>query len=271
MSILVGFGSYLPEKILTNDDLSKIVDTNHEWIFTRTGISKRHIAKESDSTSSIATSALKNALENAKLSSNDLDGIILATTTPDLVLPATAIRVQKNIGMYQGFAFDIQAVCSGFIYALHIANSMILTEQANTIAVIGADIMSRIIDWSDRSTCVLFGDGAGAVIIRRNHLASNYNFAAEIVASQIYSDASLIDALRTKDGICSSGRDFNLKMDGQLVFKNAVNNMTSASQKLLNKYEIKELDLIIPHQANLRILFAIADKLSIDRKKIVQT
>ena len=187
---IAGYGHYLPDRIMTNKELSQNIDTSDEWITSRTGIKQRHIAEDVQNTSDLATYALRDALYHAGAKTEDLDGIIVATTTPDLYMPSTAVIVQKKIGLEHGFAFDIQAVCSGFIYALNIAYSMIKAGQAKKIAVIGAEVMSRIVDWNDRNTCVLFGDGAGAVIVSDGDIDNG------IIGINIASDGNFIDILK---------------------------------------------------------------------------
>ncbi len=267
--VIIGYGGYLPSKVLTNHDLSKILDTSDDWIFSRTGIKKRHIADDSNRTSDIASIALRNAMLTAQIDSADtLDGIIVATTTPDLIFPATANRVQQLINMKHGFSFDLQAVCSGFLYALNVAASMIITGQANTIAVIGADIMSRVVNWNDRATCVLFGDGAGAVIIQ----ASNHYSTSGFIDFELFSDGTLIDILKANGGIFDTSLS-GITMDGKEVYKHAVNHMTRLSKMLLdrNDLSIDDVDWFIPHQANHRIMLSVAQHLGLSQCKIVST
>jgi 3-oxoacyl-[acyl-carrier-protein] synthase-3 len=256
-------GSYLPNKILTNHDLSNLLDTSDEWISSRTGIKLRHIAEEGVKTSDLATQALQNAL-NCN-GTDVLDGIIVATTTPDRIFPATAVKVQKNMGMAVGFSFDIQAVCSGFLYALQIADCFIKQGKYTRIAVIGADIMSKIIDWQDRNTCVLFGDGAGALVLEATHGSVNRG----VIATEIYSDGSLFDALTVSGGLFDKGSKEKIIMNGREVFKKAVSKMGSSIQKLLKdcKKDVKDIDFLLLHQANYRIIKAVAEKLGISDDK----
>ncbi len=268
-SKIVGVGSYLPEKILTNDDLEQMLDTSDEWIQARTGIKKRHIADENQKTSDLATIAVENALKNANLSSNDLDALILATTTPDLIFPATAVRVQNNIKMNSGFAFDIQAVCSGFLYALQLGDSLIKSNKAKRVAIIGAETMSRIIDWTDRSTCVLFGDGAGSVILEK----TESNEHQGIIDIELFSDGSLQDILVVNGGVSGGNLDKKIEMNGREVFRYAVTKMPKSIQSIMNKNQItlENLDWVLLHQANERITKAVVDKLGIDIEKAVST
>ena len=268
-SKIVGVGSYLPEKILTNDDLEQMLDTSDEWIQARTGIKKRHIADENQKTSDLATIAVENALKNANLSSNDLDALIIATTTPDLIFPATAVRVQNNIKMNNGFAFDIQAVCSGFLYALQLGDSLIKSNKAKRVAIIGAETMSRIIDWTDRSTCVLFGDGAGSVILEK----TESNEHQGIIDIELFSDGSLQDILVVNGGVSGGNLDKKIEMNGREVFRYAVTKMPKSIQSIMNKNQItlENLDWVLLHQANERITKAVVDKLGIDIEKAVST
>jgi 3-oxoacyl-[acyl-carrier-protein] synthase III len=265
---IVGYGHYLPERFITNHELSQSVDTSDEWIVTRTGIKKRHIAAEHENTSDLATQALRNALNGCDMDAKNLDGIILATTTPDLFLPSTATIVQNNIGLEGGFAFDVQAVCTGFIYALNIAYSMIRCGQAKSVAVLGAETMSRIIDWRDRNTCVLFGDGAGAVIV--SQAGSNEDGIIDI---EIAADGRCVDMLNTKGGIAAGNLGAKLQMDGKAVFKFAVDKMETAVQSILKKNSIsaQQLDWLVPHQANYRIIKSISEKMTFEMNKIAVT
>lgn len=268
-SKIVGVGSYLPEKILTNDDLEQMLDTSDEWIQARTGIKKRHIADKNQKTSDLATIAVENALKNANLNSNDLDALIVATTTPDLIFPATAVRVQNNIGMNSGFAFDIQAVCSGFLYALQLGDSLIKSNKAKRVAIIGAETMSRIIDWTDRSTCVLFGDGAGSVILEK----TESNEHQGIVDIELFSDGSLQDILAVNGGVSDGNLDKKIEMNGREVFRYAVTKMPESIKSIVNKNEVtlENLDWVLLHQANERITKAVVDKLGINIEKAVST
>ncbi len=269
-SVIMGVGSYLPEKILTNDDLSKIVDTSDEWIEKRTGIKRRHVAAEGELTSDLAKIAAKRAMDDAGISSEDIDLVILATTTPDNTFPATAARVQSMLGIKNGAAFDIQAVCSGFIFALTQADNMLRLGQAKTALIIGAEIYSRILDWQDRSTCVLFGDGAGAVIVKAQESAGDNNDRG-ILSSLIRSDGQYYDNLYVDGGVASTGTAGCVRMAGTEVFRHAVSRMSEAVKQSLDEvgFTIDELNWLIPHQANLRIIEQVGKKLRMDSDKVI--
>jgi len=266
-SIILSTGSYLPKKIVTNHDLEKTVETSDEWIFTRTGIKQRHIAEDNEFTSSMAACAAKKSIENAKISSEDIDLIIVATTTPDKTFPSTAAKVQALIGASKAAAFDIQAVCSGFLYGLTVADSMIKAGMFKTILLIGADKMSSIVDWTDRATCVLFGDGAGAAIISRAKDDSG------IIASEIKADGRLEDILVTTGGTCTTKTSGFVTMNGQEVFKHAVQKMISSMLSVLEQANltITDIDWIVPHQANIRIIELIAKKIDFPLQQIIST
>lgn len=265
-SKIIATGSYLPEKFLTNFDLEKIVDTTNSWIIERTGIKKRHVAAKGELTSDIASKAALKAIKNSGLKVEEIDMIILATTTPDLTFPATATTVQAKIGAKSAFAFDIQAVCCGFIYAIATANNFIKSGQVKNALVIGADTLSRIVDWKDRNTCVLFGDGAGAVILQ----ATKGNTG--IIACNLYSDGTLNNILKTSGGTSTQQSGF-IEMSGKEVFKHAVEKMSKSVLTLLKdaNLTIQDVDLLVPHQANARILTAVATRLGISKEKVVVT
>lgn len=267
-SKITATGSYLPQKIVTNFDLSKTVDTSDEWITERTGIKQRHIAAENEFTSDIATNAALNLLKNSDIKAEDIDLIILATTTPDLTFPATATKVQANLKANNAFAFDIQAVCSGFVYALSTADNFIKSGQVKNALVIGADIISRIVDWKDRNTCVLFGDGAGAVLLQAT---SEENCG--IIATDLHSDGNLNNILKTSGGPSFNQQTGVITMSGKDVFKHAVSKMSNSVLSVLKKANLtsQDIDLLIPHQANLRILNAVATKLNLDDSKVIIT
>ena len=267
-SKIIASGSYLPTKILTNADLEKMVDTTDDWITTRTGIKKRHIAEKNELTSDLGFNAAKKALEKSGLKAKDIDAIILATTTPDLTFPATATKIQAKLGAVNAFAFDVQAVCSGFVYALNVADNFIKTGQAKNIVVIGAETLSRIVDWQDRNTCVLFGDGAGAVVLSRSEDESS-----GILATKISSDGTLNDILKTSGGTSFSQNAGLIEMQGKEVFKHAVEKMSGSVIATLEKagLTIADIDLLVPHQANLRILAGVAKKLNLSDDKVVVT
>jgi len=266
-SKIISCGSYLPSKIITNDDLSQMIDTTHEWIYSRTGIVERRIAAKDQFTSDLAYEAAKSAIYKSNISINDIDAIILATTTPDLTFPATSVIVQEKLSIKNAFAFDIQAVCSGFIYALTCANSLIKSGQCKNILVIGAETLSRILNWSDRNSCVLFGDGAGAIVLSASEDDS------DIIYSNIASDGSNYNILKTTGGVsCTQDAGF-ITMSGKEVFKNAVDKMSNSAINAIKKsgLSIDDIDLMIPHQANIRIIDAICDKLKISDNKVVKT
>lgn len=267
-SKIISTGSYLPKKFLTNYDLEKTVDTTDSWIFERTGIKKRHLAEENELTSDIAFEASKRALENSGLKAEDIDMIILATTTPDLTFPATATKVQAKLNANSAFAFDIQAVCSGFVFAMATADNFIKSGQVKNALVIGADILSRIVDWKDRNTCVLFGDGAGAVVLQATTEESS-----GIISSDLHSDGSLNDILKTSGGPSSNQKSGFIEMAGKEVFKHAVDKMSKSVIAALKKANLKvsDIDLLVPHQANARILSAVANRLELSEEKIILT
>lgn len=271
-SVVIGCGSYLPDRILTNAELSKKVDTSDEWIQQRTGIQQRHIAADGEKTSDLALHAAEKALSAAGISPADLDLIVLATATPDETFPATATRVQSALGMNHGAAFDVQAVCTGFIYALNVADNFIRVGQAKTVLVIGAETFSRILDWEDRTTCVLFGDGAGAVVLQAQEGAGD-NTDRGILSNHIRSDGKHHDMLYVDGGPSSTGTVGHLRMAGREVFRHAVNNMAAILNEALdaNGFSSGDLDWLVPHQANLRILESTAQKLKLAPEKLVVT
>ena len=267
-SQIIATGSYLPKKIVSNEDLSKIVETSDEWITERTGIKNRHIAKDDQLTSDLALEASNQALKNAQLKAQDIEMIVLASTTPDLTFPATATILQKKLNANNAFAFDVQAVCSGFIYALNIADNFIKSGQVRNALVVGAETLSRIVDWNDRNTCVLFGDGAGAVILQ----ASN-DKESGIIASKLSSDGNLNDILKTSDGVSYSKKSGFIQMQGKEVFKHAVEKMVSSVSETLKlaNLSIKDITYLIPHQANLRILKSVSQKLKLNDEQVIIT
>ncbi|MBT5187721.1 MAG: ketoacyl-ACP synthase III [Kordiimonadaceae bacterium] len=271
-SIISGTGSYLPANILTNKDLEQKVDTTDEWIIERTGIEKRHIAADNEATSDLAVEAALKALESAGLVPEDIDLIIVGTSTPDQTFPSTATTVQYKLGITKGAAFDVQAVCSGFIYALTTADNFIKAGQAKHVLVIGAEIFSRILDWEDRSTCVLFGDGAGAVILSA-HTGSGDNHDQGILASRIHSDGQYNDLLYVDGGVSTTQTVGHLRMKGREVFRHAVVNLAAVVKEVLEDTNLtsEEIDWIVPHQANKRILDGTARKLKMSPDKVVIT
>jgi 3-oxoacyl-[acyl-carrier-protein] synthase III len=271
-SRFLSVGSYLPERVVLNADLADNVETSDEWIIERTGIRQRHIAADGELTSDLATAAATQALERAGLSASDIDCIIVATATPDQTFPATATRVQANLGMTHGFAFDVQAVCSGFVYAMSVADGLLRTGQAKTALVIGAETFSRILDWSDRTTCVLFGDGAGAVILRAEPLL-NAETQPGIIASKLHSDGRYNQLLFVDGGPSSTGSVGLLRMRGREVFRHAVTNLASVASEVLAAAGMAsaDVDWIVPHQANKRILEGTAHKLGLSIDRIIVT
>lgn len=271
-SVVMGCGGYLPDTVLTNDDLAKIVDTSDDWIFERTGIRERHIAAEGELTSDLGTAAALQALERAEIDPSDIDLIILATSTPDNTFPATAVTIQANLGIHHGAAFDLQAVCSGFVYGLSTADNFLKVGQFKRALVIGAETFSRILDWEDRSTCVLFGDGAGAVVLE----AQKLNGARQdrgILNAGLHSDGRHRKKLYVDGGPSSTGTVGHLRMQGREVFRHAVTNISDVIKATLadSGYSIDEIDWFVPHQANKRILDSTARKIGLAPEKVVMT
>ena len=266
-SKIIGCGGYLPEKVLTNDDLAKFIDTSDEWIRTRTGIRQRHIAAEGEFTSHMAHKAALAAIKDANINSKDIDLIVVCSNTPDNSFPGIANKLQGYLDLGQVPSFDIQAICSGFIYGIHVVDSMIKSGKYKTVLLVCADKMSALLDWQDRSTCVLFGDGAGAVILQ--HCASN----AGVIDSNIYSDGSMYDILYTDGGVSTNGKSGRVQMKGQEVFRRAIEKMSESVKQLLevNGMSLSDIDHLVPHQANLRIIDGIAARFDIDSNKIVTT
>jgi 3-oxoacyl-[acyl-carrier-protein] synthase-3 len=257
-SRIIGTGSYLPAKTLTNHDLEKMVDTTHEWIFTRSGISERHIAADDELTSDLALRASQRAIEAAGIAADDIDLIIVATTSPDQTFPSTACVLQDKLGIRNGGpAFDMQAVCGGFVYAMNTADMYIRGGQARTVLVVGAEVLSRMLDWEDRTTCVLFGDGAGAVILQASEQPG-------ILASKLHADGRHRQMLKA---------DPIISMDGQAVFKFAVKVLSDVVEELLeeNKLSGADINWLVPHQANIRIIEATAKKLGLGMDNVVVT
>jgi 3-oxoacyl-[acyl-carrier-protein] synthase-3 len=270
-SKITGTGSYLPEQILTNADLEEMVDTSDDWIRSRTGIEKRHVARNDETTCDLAEKASRTAMEAAKKNKDDIDLIIVATTTPDLIFPSTACLLQQRLGIRGCPAFDIQAVCTGFVYALHVADLFIKTGNSKCALIVGSETMTRIVDWKDRNTCVLFGDGAGAVILEESKRPG-------ILSTHIHADGAYQELLSVPAGISS---DYNLvksdkafiKMQGNEVFKVAVNTLGSIVDETLrsNSMSSNEIDWLVPHQANTRIISAMAKKLDMPMDRVVVT
>ncbi|MBL4597029.1 MAG: ketoacyl-ACP synthase III [Robiginitomaculum sp.] len=271
-SVIAGVGSYLPEKVLTNQDIAKMVDTTDEWIRSRTGIQKRHIAAEGQTTSMLATMAAKRALEAAGMEAGELDMIVLATATPDLTFPATATMVQREIGMLRGFAFDINAVCSGFLYALAVADSFVARGQVRTAMIIGAETFSRILDWEDRTTCVLFGDGAGAMVLRGEPGAPGMGERG-VIHTHLRSDGRFEELLYVDGGPSRTQTVGHLRMSGNKVFRHAITNISGAIVRVLDDAGLNtsDIDWFVPHQANERILEGISKKLGLPKERVIST
>lgn len=271
-SQIIGCGAYLPEGVLSNSELAQKVNTSDEWIRTRTGIERRHIAAKGETTSDLAFHAAKAALADAKIGVDDLDLIIVATTTPDETFPSVATKIQARLGMVRGAAFDVQAVCSGFIYGLAVADNFIRCGQAETVLLIGAETMSRLMDWTDRTTCVLFGDGAGAIVLRAGEGEGS---AADrgVLNTKLYSDGRLHDLLYVDGGPSTTGTTGFLRMQGKEVFKHAVINIADsilASAKGAG-IDVVEIDWFVPHQANQRILDGTARRLHLPAERFIST
>ena len=267
-SRITGTGSDLPERIVTNTELESRIDTTDAWIVSRTGIEARHVAADHESTSDLALRAAERAMESAGVTTDDIDLIIVATTTSDMVFPSTACILQAKLGVKQGAAFDVQAVCTGFIYALATADKMVASGAHKCALVVGAEVFSRLLDWNDRRTCVLFGDGAGAVVIQQSDEPGIYS-------SHLHADGSYAHILRVTGGIAEGKVRGNpyLEMDGQAVFKLAVRVLGECAQEALshNSMSADELDWLIPHQANMRIINATADRMKLPMSQVVTT
>jgi 3-oxoacyl-[acyl-carrier-protein] synthase-3 len=271
-SVVAGCGGYLPENILTNDELARRIDTSDEWIRARSGIAMRHIAAEGEMTSHLATAAAQSALDDAGVSVEDIDLILLATSTPDETFPATATVVQSMLGANNATAFDIQAVCSGFVYALATADNFMKSGQADTALVIGAETFSRILDWQDRGTCVLFGDGAGALVLKAE-TGQGSTADRGVLSTHLHSDGRLHDLLYVDGGPSSTGEVGFLRMEGKEVFRHAVVKMAEATVEALkaNDLQASDIDWFVPHQANKRIIDGTAKKLGINGDRVVVT
>lgn len=267
-SKIIGTGSYLPAKVLTNHDLEKIVDTSHDWIVSRSGIVERHIAAEGEMSSDLALHASRRAIEAAGIGADEIDLIIVATTTPDQIFPSTACILQDKLGIKSAIAFDVQAVCSGFVYGLNTADLYIRGGQARNVLVVGTEVLSRVLNWQDRTTCVLFGDGAGAVVLQQSNTPG-------ILSAKLHADGSHRGML-SADGFISNGKiqgEPFIKMDGQAVFKFAVKVLSEVVEEVLadNHLQGSDIDWMVPHQANTRIIEATAKKLGLGMDKVVVT
>lgn len=270
-AVVTGIGHYLPERVVPNAELEALVETTDEWIKTRSGIERRHFAAPGQTTSDLGTRAAQAALTNAGLLPNDLDAIIVATSTADLTFPSAATMIQANLGMTRGFAFDVQAVCAGFVFALTNANALIVSGQANRVMVIGAETFSRLMDWKDRSTCVLFGDGAGALILQAQD-GDGSNADRGILATDLNSDGRFKDLLYV-DGGTSTGTTGYLRMEGKEVFRHAVEKLAQTAHTSLAKLGMTgdDVDWIVPHQANIRIIEGTAKRMHVGMDRVVVT
>jgi 3-oxoacyl-[acyl-carrier-protein] synthase-3 len=273
ISKILGCGAFLPQRVVTNDDLAELVDTSDEWITARTGVRRRHLAADDEFTSHLATEAARNALEDAGVAANDIDIIVVGTTTPDRTFPATAVRLQRDLGLDGGAAFDLQAVCSGFIYALSVVDSMIRAGQARTALVVGADTMSRLLDWEDRATCVLFGDGAGAVVVQGVEAKGNGEDRSGILSTHLHSDGRLEDLLYTDGGPSTTKSVGRLRMEGKEVFRHAVTKLADVVTEALdaNGLTPDDIDWLVPHQANKRIIDSTTRRLQMPADKVILT
>ena len=267
--LMVGAGSYLPSHVMTNDDLSEFVETDDSWIKQRTGIGQRHIVAEGEKTSDLAVHAAQRALKNARLSAADIDIIIIATTTPDDTFPSTASVVQHKLRAYQAFAFDVQAVCAGFVYGLGVGDSLIKSGQGQRALIIGAESFTKLLNWKDRTTCVLFGDGAGAVILEASdHAPQDWG----VLSTVLHTDGRYRDILYVDGGPSTTGTVGHVKMKGQDVFKHAVEKLSSAMNEVIQKsgHQPDDIDWLIPHQANIRIIDGMQRKLGLPAERVVR-
>ncbi len=271
-AVVTGVGHYLPDRVVPNSEFEKTLDTTDEWIKTRSGIERRHFAAEGQTTSDLAIRAAQAALENAGIGADQIDGIVVATSTPDLTFPSVGTMVQRGLGMEHGFAFDVQAVCAGFIYALTTANSMLLSGQAQRLLVIGAETFSRIMDWTDRSTCVLFGDGAGALVLEAQD-GKGDNTDRGILAADLNSDGRYREMLFVDGGVSTNGESGKLRMQGNALFRQAVDKLAGTAFTALKKIGLEDddVDWIVPHQANIRIIQGTARKMGIPMDRVIVT
>lgn len=271
-AVVKGVGHYLPERVVPNSEFEATLDTTDEWIRTRSGIERRHFAAEGETTSDLAVKAANAALRNAGLEVDDIDAIVLATSTPDLTFPSVATMVQEKLGMTRGFGFDVQAVCAGFVYALTNANALIVSGQAKRVLVIGAETFSRIMDWTDRATCVLFGDGAGALVLEGADGAGD-NADRGILSADLNSDGRYRDMLYVDGGVSTTGTSGKLRMQGNALFRQAVEKLTSTARTALKKIDLGDSDVnwIVPHQANIRIIQGTAKKMGLSMDNVIVT
>ncbi|MBO9430156.1 beta-ketoacyl-ACP synthase III [Sulfitobacter sp. R18_1] len=270
-AVVTGCGHYLPARVVENAEFEATLDTNDEWIRSRSGIERRHFAAEGETTSSMASAAARKALEDAGRDVSDVDAIVVATSTPDLTFPSAATMVQAELGMTNGFAFDVQAVCAGFVYALANANALIVSGQARNVLVIGAETFSRIMDWTDRSTCVLFGDGAGALLLEAQDGQGTPEDRG-ILATDLNSDGRYRDLLYVDGGV-STGTTGYLRMQGNQVFRHAVEKLAATANTAMDRAGVsaEDVDWIVPHQANIRIIQGTAKKLNLPMERVVVT
>jgi len=270
-AVVRGVGHYLPDRVVANAELELMVETSDEWIRARSGIERRHFAAEGQMTSDLATRAAEAALQSAGMNAQDVDAIVVATSTPDLTFPSVASMVQANLGMTRGFAFDVQAVCAGFVYALANANGMILSGQARRVLVIGAETFSRLMDWTDRTTCVLFGDGAGAVVLEAEEQPGAATDRG-ILSSDLHSDGRFRDLLYV-DGGTSTGTTGHLRMQGREVFRHAIEKLAQTAHDALERAGLSAEDVawIVPHQANIRIIEGTAKRMGVGMDRVVVT
>ncbi|WP_071674828.1 beta-ketoacyl-ACP synthase III [Nioella nitratireducens] len=271
-AVAVGIGHYLPKRVVPNAEFEERIDTSDEWIRARTGIERRHFAAESETTSDLGIAAARAALDDAGLTAADIDAVIVATSTPDLTFPSVATMIQSGLGMSHGFAFDVQAVCAGFIYALSTANAFILSGQAKRVLVIGAETFSRILDWDDRTTCVLFGDGAGALVLEAQE-GDGTGADRGILAVDLHSDGQFRDLLYVDGGVSRTQSTGVLKMEGKEVFRHAVEKLAKTAHTALDRAGLgaDDVNWIVPHQANLRIISRTAQKMGVGMDRVVVT
>ena len=271
-AVVKGVGHYLPARVVPNTEFEDKIETTDEWIRARTGIERRHFAAEGETTSDLAAAAARAALADAGMDANDIDAIVVATSTPDLTFPSVATMVQAKIGMERGFAFDVQAVCAGFVFALSNANAMILSGQATRVLVIGAETFSRILDFQDRSTCVLFGDGAGALVLQAESGAGSASDRG-ILSTDLNSDGRTRDLLYVDGGVSTTGKAGHLRMQGNQVFRHAVEKLAETAHRALEKIGLDggDVDWIVPHQANIRIIEGTAKRMQVPMDRVVVT
>ena len=271
-AVVMGVGHYLPERVVPNAEFEQSLDTSDEWIRSRSGIERRHFAAEDETTSDLATFAARAALEDAGLGVNDIDAVVVATSTPDLTFPSVATMVQAKLGMSGGFGFDVQAVCAGFIFALTNANALLVSGQARRVLVIGAETFSRIMDWTDRSTCVLFGDGAGALVLEAQEGAGTVADRG-VLSSDLNSDGRYRDMLYVDGGVSTTGDSGKLRMQGNALFRQAVEKLTSTAHTALSRIGLDDnaVDWIVPHQANIRIIQGTARKMGVPMERVIVT